>query len=532
MSSVVLPCLWTAQKTQKRKKWNEGEVRFDSSSKWVGLHLKKESSGRVEPDAMDGKYLEVDEYAAIVGGLENTFETEKHLVEVMPPEETKASVPKAGGRLAALAALDGPTLKKFKKPVVAAPSARRPPLNEYGQPSNPCRPGRVVNYGNIQSSLAPSPGQCSPPLNARAPSHLPSEESSVNGPQDYAQPQAEASIPSWFADCPEDQSSQEGSPSGHGWRDSRVLQQHLEDPNQGDLPQLGYLDSNLRPEEAPWQDNLGQQSDVDKNHGYYRDAYGVNGVASAQDERRCYDDQVRESYYDINKSYGVNENTHSSRNEGSIDSSSMYDHGSYSAIEVSTGLPYPHEQPRCNSLSSQDKVTWDAANANDNHHDPQLPTSVLNAMKAQPHSNCKWKEWLCECGVWSPAERDQCDICGAPAHRDPPEDVIESKTCESNEQHVFNQKAVAAKVAVGPSPNSSKLANFSAGSMWLQKEVDGEDEDLLDDLLDDGAQAQESISTSHTSIVLEQKALNSVKAPTFSLAKGDGSSESDSDPDS
>jgi hypothetical protein len=68
--------------------------------------------------------------------------------------------------------------------------------------------------------------------------------------------------------------------------------------------------------------------------------------------------------------------------------------------------------------------------------------------------------------------------------------------------------------------------------MWLQKEVDGEDEDLLDDLLDDGAQAQESISTSHTSIVLEQKALNSVKAPTFSLAKGDGSSESDSDPDS
>jgi hypothetical protein len=153
-------------------------------------------------------------------------------------------------------------------------------------------------------------------------------------------------------------------------------------------------------------------------------------------------------------------------------------------------------------------------------------------MKAQPHSNCKWKEWLCECGVWSPAERDQCDICGAPAHRDPPEDVIESKTCESNEQHVFNQKAVAAKVAVGPSPNSSKLANFSAGSMWLQKEVDGEDEDLLDDLLDDGAQAQESISTSHTSIVLEQKALNSVKAPTFSLAKGDGSSESDSDPDS
>jgi len=524
MSSTVLPCLWTAQKTQKRKKWNEGEVRFTSSSKWVGLHLKKESSGRVEPEAMDGKYLEVDEYAAIVGGLENTFETEKHLVEVMPPEETKAVAPQLGGRLAALAALDGPTLKKFKKPVLAAPPARRTPLNDYGQPSNTGRPVRVVNYGNVQSSQVQSPDRRSPPINACAPSRIPSEEFSADGPRDNAQHEAEGSIPSWFADCPEDEPSQEDARPDYGSHDSHVLHQPLQEPNEGNVPQKGYFGSNFRPE-APWQEHYDQGGEVDRYCGYYEDEHGVRSMTCVQDQRQSYDVRVEESYHDISKSYGVDENSHSGANEAS---NGYSDSNSFCA----------HKQPWCGSSSSQHIATlptmktWSDAYVNDKSHDEHLLSPVADCTQAQPRSNSNVEEWLCACGVWSAGEKDQCDICGAPASNDPHEEVIESKICTSNERYVSSHESESTESAVVPSANGSNPTNFSAGSMWLQNEVDGEDGDLLDDLLDDGAQAQEKVSSA-TSTRPEQEALDSrnTKAPMFNLAKDDDSSDSESDPD-
>ena len=47
---LIIPCLFTSMKTQKRKKFKEGEVRIVVSTRWASVHVKHEGSGRVEPN--------------------------------------------------------------------------------------------------------------------------------------------------------------------------------------------------------------------------------------------------------------------------------------------------------------------------------------------------------------------------------------------------------------------------------------------------------------------------------------------------
>jgi hypothetical protein len=75
-------------------------------------------------------------------------------------------------------------------------------------------------------------------------------------------------------------------------------------------------------------------------------------------------------------------------------------------------------------------------------------------------------------------------------------------------------------------PNKVEPVHHAAQSLWQQNEESDED-GLLDDLLDDGAQVQKVPSS--ISAVLKHPHLSPTKPPTFSLTAGGGSSESDSD---
>jgi hypothetical protein len=75
-------CMYTKQKTQKRKRFEEGEVRLSPATRFVAVHPKHEGSGRVVAEPLDGAYLDAAEFAALVAGTETTFETEKLLVNI------------------------------------------------------------------------------------------------------------------------------------------------------------------------------------------------------------------------------------------------------------------------------------------------------------------------------------------------------------------------------------------------------------------------------------------------------------------
>ena len=77
--------LYTHMKTQKRKKWKEGECVFTIASKRAAVYARHESSGRLEPGACDEKFLEPDEMDALLSGMEEEFETEKFIVQIQGP---------------------------------------------------------------------------------------------------------------------------------------------------------------------------------------------------------------------------------------------------------------------------------------------------------------------------------------------------------------------------------------------------------------------------------------------------------------
>ena len=552
MSSLVLPCLWTAQKTQKRKKWNEGEVRFVATSKWAGLHVKKEGSGRVEQDAMDGKYLEIDEYAAIVAGQESTFETEKHLVELMPPEKATAAALQPCGRLAALAALDGPALKKFKKPVAAAPPARRAPFSENGQLAPaPGRPGRVVNYGSVEPPRAPSPDRRPPAPDMYSASRWPTSGSAVGGRDEAAQLQAGGSIASWFSDCPTELPSQEDSPPGQGWQPSQPPQPWQQSDQNGA--------SRRGPSEIPSRDRLGQGGGGQKSHGGYR-----QGIDAGRWEtqapggwQRFFDTDcgVQETQNGISKGGNVDDVTHygnSGSASGGLRGNTFHEESALGrGVEgnqcnsggASSWFGTP-EEPVYGYSGVHTNVAVIVESAGSNTHKnsisdlsrtppfqpTQPPTNyqpTSNGAHIQPQEVRETKkEWLCECGVWSPGEADQCDICGAPAPCALSAPVPEPYFAPMSEQPPFGKQHFDA--AALQMPNKVEPVHHAAQSLWQQNE-DSDEDGLLDDLLDDGAQVQKVPSS--ISAVLKHPCphLAPTKPPTFSLTAGEGSSESDSD---
>ncbi len=71
---TVIPCLFTRNKTAKRKTWITGEVRIVRLV--ASIHAKHEGSGRVEPEPKDSKLLLPDEFRALQCLAEDEFETE------------------------------------------------------------------------------------------------------------------------------------------------------------------------------------------------------------------------------------------------------------------------------------------------------------------------------------------------------------------------------------------------------------------------------------------------------------------------
>jgi len=524
---MVLSCLFTAQKTQKRKKWNEGEVRFVASSKWAGLHVKHEGSGRVEPEPKDGKYMEPDEYAAVVAGAESTFETEKYLVEVTPPETSSAS-PLSGGRLAALAALDGPTLKKFKKPATAAPSAA-PKDQLIGRPS------RVVNYGRVE------------PDEHRIPDRQPSESSMLTrrpcstGSRDDmvdANISVSGSVASWFADCPTElaPSPNKCSPGPRKeFSPPRQQSRHEFAAERGvaSAPFVSFIPGNqILSRGLLGQGEGGAQATTCDDYGQERrDIFSQE----AQNEDSFKQALMREQNVLENQGLATN-------NWFYGDPSLEPSHNYSSSVQDQFSVHKDDSEYTTTSSSSHGPHAFQGQT--DQPLAPFYPTSNNNDLIYPSHGEAQGTKeaWLCECGVWSPSGAEQCEICGALALATQTTEApvsypnigapitvqtsIFEHNCASAQGIALLSDSVESQAEEPPPQNAttSKPCWFHSG------DADEDEDDLLGDLLDDRQSAQ-TVAGNTSAALKEMICLPEAPAPSFSLAAGQESSDSDTESD-
>lgn len=393
---LKLPCLFSKQKTQKRKRWTAGEVRVRMDSRWAAVHAIHEQSGRIEQEAIDGKYLEIDELRALLTRSEESFETEKLTVSVdlaaLPATKPDASSAQSGLNKA-------PAMKKFKLPCTIP--ARKPLAQHQFDRSNTFYPDTQDTQPNLNSRSAGG-------------DHTSNIAGSIYN----------RSVPSWFADCPTEVAEPHRNDHEHHHEYGATFHDGCEHYEASDDPR-----KHLHPAKSPARGNsicfvaasdmLGSfdrgcfnHDESVENWGADEDRLCENGTAGpvrtvlvGRDFARDHNfrEPIDERYRDLSvlrhpdpssqetletmQSSDTYIRTDSTRLGVEVDAQSFGDTSIHSSDSIA-----PHEGV------FEIKV----------HNHAKLAANDIDDVGGSDQAGC----WLCDCGVWSPETSDTCEICG------------------------------------------------------------------------------------------------------------------------
>ena len=439
----------------QHKIWKEGEVRVERSTRWAAVHVKHEKSGRVEPESIDGRYLEADELLNILAQREDEFETEKRLVQIQYDDQ---SIVPPGGVVRKAGGLAGPAaLKKFKKPDAVKPPP--PDLARFDGHRDGYLGGHGPYRGPERTSWAN--GAPSPHRGQRQDEH----GRNIGCGED-------ALVASWFSDCPTElpapsagaHSRGEHSPeSTHSARslDARsevwahahpaaapiALESALRQRSPYEGPETGV---NFVPgSELPRaRYHLGEDSsrpfttsDESFSRGF-REGDLSCSRHHRRDDPRSHDDLGGSRFLNDQPRNGPNglqpehdtcdglggpefpSSAHSYYQNAGVDSTASRFHAQRSFQDRSSTAPGASLDGSSSSLGRQG--AWhesDHGYSNQSSHTgiggSGIPASSVQLPDSSPRRSdgSDSSDWLCDCGVYCSSAYHICEICGTPRPR-------------------------------------------------------------------------------------------------------------------